>query len=499
MAPPALQWCPDWTPEHRRAIDLFADKRNLFVTGSAGTGKTLLLNHLISLAGTVGVHCTALTGLAALNIRGTTLHKFAGCGLARGDADYLFRNMSYCTKGRWRSARVLFIDEVSMLDADFFEKLDRLARRVRMSPHELFGGIQLVMVGDFFQLPPVGQVAMDGSGGQKRMLFESPAFRDDGVCKILPHEDCAPDNLALVGDPLHRDRKADLKPVTVRMLLAAINAWCLKPFEETTNYHHFIDYHGQAPCMEAIEMVKLTKVFRQKEPELVGLLEAVRLGRVERRHLDVLDALQRPLDADDIRPTKLYPLNSMVDAENARRLAGEECSGPPVTYEALDAGKQPDLKYLIKNCPAAEILVLRVGAQVIHTVNHPSHPDVVNGSRGVVTGFTPDGLPRVKYAACSMDVVTHRWDHCPSPHSTAVTASRTQLPLRLGWSISIHRSQGMSIDFLEVFLDKIFGDGMAYVALSRSTSLAGLRVHSSHVLLERLTANPAVVAFDESM
>lgn len=180
----ALEWEPEWTPEHLSAIQAFQEKRNLFITGSAGTGKTLLLNHLISLAGPVGVHCTALTGLAALNIRGTTLHKFAGCGLARGDADHLYRSMSFYTKGRWRSARVLFIDEVSMLDADLFEKLDALARRVRMAPQELFGGIQLVMVGDFFQLPPVGQVAMDGSGGEKRMLFESPAFRADSVCKV---------------------------------------------------------------------------------------------------------------------------------------------------------------------------------------------------------------------------------------------------------------------------------------------------------------------------
>ena len=231
----------------------------------------------------------------------------------------------------------------------------------------------------------------------------------------------------------------------------------------------------------------------------MGLLEAVRVGRLDQEHLDLLESLDRPLAREDIKPTKLYPLNSLVDAENARRLGGDECSGPPWTYEALDAGKQPDLAYLIKNCPASDILVLRVGAQVIHTINHPDHPEVVNGSRGVVIGFTSDGYPTVKYAACTMTVTLHRWDFAPNPHSSAVTASRTQLPLRLAWSISIHRSQGMSIDFLEVFLDRIFGDGMAYVALSRSTSLAGLRVHSSRVLVEQMTANPAVLAFDRSI
>ena len=122
----AITFEPEWTPDHRQAIDLFRQGRSIFVTGSAGTGKTLLLNHLISIAGQHGVHRTALTGLAALNIQGTTLHKYVGCGLAKGSADQLFRTMSFSTKGRWRGTSVLFIDEVSMMAADLFEKLDQV-------------------------------------------------------------------------------------------------------------------------------------------------------------------------------------------------------------------------------------------------------------------------------------------------------------------------------------------------------------------------------------
>lgn len=206
--------------------------------------------------------------------------------------------------------------------------------------------------------------------------------------------------------------------------------------------------------------VKLKKVFRQQEPELVGLLEAVRVGELEQHHIDLLHSLQRPLPKEDIKPTKLFPLNSMVDTENSRRLAGDECSGPPFTYEALDTGKEADLQYLIKSCPATDNLVLRLGAQVIHTVNHPSHPLVVNGSRGVVVGFSDEGYPMVKYAACGLEVRQHRWDYFNPPNSNRITASRSQLPLRLAWSLSIHKSQGMSIDRLEVFLDKCFAGGM---------------------------------------
>lgn len=118
----------------------------MFITGPAGSGKTVLLNHLISTSGTDGVFCTALTGMAAQAIGGTTLHKYAGVGLAQLDAPALLKKLTAKAKYSWRNTKTLFIDEVSMLDAELFEKLDYIARGVRHRPGELWGGIQLVMV-----------------------------------------------------------------------------------------------------------------------------------------------------------------------------------------------------------------------------------------------------------------------------------------------------------------------------------------------------------------
>ena len=411
-----------WTAEHQAATDLFQEGRSLFVTGSAGSGKTVLLNRLIRAAGDDGVFRTAMTGLAALNIGGTTLHKFAGCGLARGDADYLRKYMPLNARGRWRDARVLFIDECSMLDAELFEKLDAVARSIRHEPGTLFGGIQLVLVGDFFQLPPVSRE------GRARMLFESDAFQ--GIAKI-----------------------------------------------------------------------RLQRVFRQRQPELLDLLQAARVGRLEDRHLSLLQKLERPIETPDLVPTQLYALNRMVDAENDRRLHGAECSGPPVSYEALNTGARADVEYLAKNCLASDPVVLRVGAQVIHIVNDQDHRNLVNGSRGVVQGFSDDGYPLVRFRGLPgvKEIRMHTWNYKPNPKRDFVAASRSQIPLKLAWALSIHKSQGMSIDCLEVFLDDCFEAGHAYVALSRCTSLEGLRVHLSPCLSRRIAADPRVLKFDESI
>ena len=252
--------------------------------------QTVLLRHLIEIAGDKGVYCTAMTGTAAQALPGgTTLHKFAGCGLARGDAAHLVKGMKFPQTSKWRGARVVFIDEVSMADADLFEKFDQVAKILRSSRIRVWGGIQLVMVGDFLQLPPVAK------DGPVRMLFESPLF-------------------------------------------------------------------------EEVTKVKLTRVFRQKEPELLNLLEAVRYGRLQPQHIQLLQSLDRPLpnseDAAALQATKLYPVNALVDRENQARLHSSDCEGEVHTFPAATAGRKADVEYLIKNCPAAESLELRINAQV---------------------------------------------------------------------------------------------------------------------------------------
>lgn len=142
------------------------------------------MRHLIKIMGDKDAYHTAMTGIAALAVGGTTLHKYSGCGLAKEEARALLGRMSIPSKQRWKSTRLLFIDEVSMMDAGLFDKFDALARTLRGNPSALWGGIQLVMIGDFFQLPPISKASWGGDVVPARMLFESEAFRSQDVAKI---------------------------------------------------------------------------------------------------------------------------------------------------------------------------------------------------------------------------------------------------------------------------------------------------------------------------
>ena len=173
----------------------------------------------------------------------------------------------------------------------------QVAKTLRGSRIKVWGGVQLVMVGDFLQLPPVAKE------GSVRMLFESPLF-------------------------------------------------------------------------EEVTKVKLTRVFRQKEPELLDLLEAVRYGSLQPQHIQLLQSLDRPLlesdDAAALQPTKLFPVNALVDRENQARLHSSDCQGEVHAFPAATAGRKADVEYLVKNCPAAENLELRINAQVGCHIS-PSH------------------------------------------------------------------------------------------------------------------------------
>ena len=364
--------------------------------------QTVLLRHLMRLAGESGAYRTALTGIAALAIKGVTLHKFSGCGLAKEDVASLARRLSFPARDRWKKARVLFIDEVSMMDAALFEKFDALGRRVRGNSSALWGGIQLVMVGDFFQLPPVAKAGRDGDVEGARMLFESPAFLSPDVAKVK----------------LTRVFRWGSSSAAERGVTDARGRW----------------FESIRPPFCAC---------RQKDPRLLDLLEAARYGRLEDKHRALLSELERPLptSAEGVQATKLYPVNVEVDSENEARLLSGECEGELQVYEPEDFGKGADLQYLVKNCLAAAPLRLRLNAQVVHLANAEDRR-LVNGSRGVVIAFEPaSNDPVVRLTDGSSHTIRrHTWEYKPDPKGR-VLASRSQIPLKLAWALSIHKSQ----------------------------------------------------------
>ncbi|GBB85025.1 hypothetical protein RclHR1_01160019 [Rhizophagus clarus] len=409
--------------EQQRIFNLVVlDRDNIFFTGSAGTGKSFLLQRIITSLkaryGSETVAVTATTGIAAVNISGTTLHSFAGVGLGRGTAAELIKSVqkSVAARNRWKSIDTLIIDEISMLDADLFDKLENIARTVRNN-NRPFGGIQLVVTGDFFQLPPVSK--------NSKFCFEALKWKT-----------------------------------------------CLK------------------------HTIQLTKIYRQKDSELIELLNEMRYGEVSDKSLKLLDRLANEPNYpnDGIRPTELYPINDMVNKANATELGKIPHKSYIYTSNDWEPLRGGQLHNLIKNCLAPERLELKRDSQVMLIKNLSR--DLVNGSRGVVVGFhdkedgssyyngDDEGLERLNGKKLSpivrftnsLEMVMEEAEWTITSPGDVVLASRKQIPLVLAWAISIHKSQGQTLERVKVDLGRVFEKGQAYVALSRATSVRSLQV-----------------------
>lgn len=407
---------PQLNERQQMVMDTVRRGQSVFYTGCAGTGKSYLLKALVSALPKETTWVTAMTGIAALNIGGRTLHSQAGIGLARKPASALARDMKSQKKQAWRQCTTLIIDEVSMLSRELFEKLDEIGRILRGHSRP-FGGIQLVLAGDFFQLPPVSQEA---DGPSTEFCFQSPVW-------------------------------ASAVPVRI----------------------------------------ELTHVFRQTDLEFVALLQEVRQGRLSAEAVAHLTALSRPLpDTHGVLATRLFPMNAQVDIINEQKMG--EIQGPAYLYESEDYAKDVEYTILLeRNCLAPNRLYLKEGAQVMLLKNLGDNKHV-NGSRGVVVGFHPvSNMPRVRFRTGSvLDMEPAVWEY--ETRDGDLLATRIQIPLRLAWAVTVHKSQGLTIDLLEVDLEGTFADGQAYVALSRARSMDGLRVLNFHP--SQVRTHPLVAA-----
>lgn len=411
---------PHLSREQQHVFDLVVTKKkSIFFTGSAGTGKSLLLKHIIRALPVSTTAVTGTTGLAGSLLGGCTIHGFAGLGRGDGDLDVMIRYASRPDAAfRWRNVSTLIIDEISMMDGKFFDVLELVARKIRRDSSP-FGGIQIVVCGDFHQLPPVARHA-----SQRSFCFEA-------------------------------------------------RSW--------------------SSCIQ--HCIELKQVFRQSDLYFVDVLGDVRKGLLS--HVDLMDKLSmcsRPLNVDDgILPTKIYTHRVDVDSINSKEL--DALPGRVSVYHARDSG---DGGILDLSCPVSRTISLKVGAQVMLTRNISSRKGLVNGSRGVVVKLSSTGLPYVRFVAQSSDesvlIERETWNIRVGGR---VVASRTQVPLVLAYAITVHKSQGMSLDKVEISLERAFEAGMAYVALSRAKTMEGLRICGS-VAQQSLEADQKVVQFYES-
>lgn len=399
-----------------RALDILKTGANVFLTGEPGAGKTYVINQYIAWLEACGlsVAVTASTGIAATHIGGMTIHSWSGAGardtLTQYDLDQIVSRET--TVKRVKKAKVLVIDEISMLDGKLLDMVDVICRTIRQRK-DAFGGLQVIFVGDFFQLPPVTR-----QGDMMRYAFES-------------------------------------------------RAW-----------------------LEARPLVcYLTEQHRQEDELLLSLLTSIRRNEIEEDHYTLLNE-QTDIAYEGIEPTRLYTHNADVDAVNATKLAA--LPGRARTYTMSGRGSKPLLEVLVKNCLSPETLTLKEDAMVMCTKNN-FEAGYVNGTLARVTAFDAGGQPIIETMEGRKIVMeTTTWDVI---EDGKIRASIEQYPLRLAWAITVHKSQGMSLDAAEVDLSRAFVYGQGYVALSRVRSLGGLKVLGMHP--NALQVDPKVVNKDK--
>lgn len=445
-----LSQCPDgplkFSMQQIEVLHAVAAGKSVFMTGSAGTGKSYLLGFVIRTLrrwlGKESVYVTASTGLAACALGGTTLHSFSGIGLGTDSREQLAGKVlgKKESRQRWRNVQALIIDEISMIDGDLFDKLDYVARIVRHD-ERCFGGIQLIVTGDFFQLPPVGP-----PNPRKYFAFEADCW----------------------------DRCFDLQ-------------------------------------------IELKHVFRQSDGRFVSMLNEIRKGVHTPQTIENLRTCCRVLADDNlgIAPTRLYPLKVDVKEENTNEM--KALARESVCFIAHDTVSNPHHRYVLDHMRAEKELHLCVGAQVMLIKNLDTSAGLVNGSRGVVVGFSsnfnfPDkdnyigkvaGLisptykwPVVRFA-CDGRTRTIGAEQEKVEDGGVEVARRIQVPLILAWALSVHKCQGMTLDRVETDLSKAFDYGMVYVALSRVKGLEGLRLTGFDP--GRIKVNPKVALFYDKL
>ncbi len=381
------------------ALRILQTGANAFLTGEPGSGKTHTVNAYIRWLRERGIEpaITASTGIAATHVGGMTIHAWSGLGirdyLSASDLDAI-SSKEHLVR-RHQKASVLIIDEVSMLSGNVLELVNRILQETRGS-ERAFGGLQVVLVGDFFQLPPVAK-----GGREVAFAFQSEAWRALNPLPLYLHEQ-----------------------------------------------------------------------YRLEDEVLGRVLSNIRKNVCEAE--DVSRILEREMESDGIPEgiPRLYTHNADVDKENAEQLAALPGYAKPFLMSAT--GAPPLIESLKRGCLSPEKLELKEGAIVMFTKNNPQG-GYQNGTLGKVERFERGtGHPIVLLQdGREIPAIPSEW---ALEEGGKVRARVEQIPLRLAWALTIHKSQGQSLDAAAMDLSRAFEYGQGYVALSRLRTLQGLHL-----------------------
>lgn len=492
--------------EQNRIIRLCLSGVSLFYTGSAGTGKSVLLRSLIKALreqhgqGTVAV--TASTGLAACHIGGITLHSFAGIGLGKGSAKDLVKKIRRARKvlQKWKSIKVLVIDEISMIDGALLDKLNEIAKILRRSD-DPFGGIQLIVCGDFYQLPPVSK----DSSQPADFAFESAAWKECISCTIILQKVFRQEGDTGFIEMLNQIRDGTLSETVINQF----QQLC-RPLSDEDG----IVAAELFPTRKEVDYANLSRLKRL--PEELVVYKSFDSGSLEEgeQRQRLLSNFMAPQVLDLKKGSQVMMLKNMDETLVNGSLGRIVDFVDPDTYffyKKLNSFEEEDIIKRINRNVADEKEDLQTEKRLISNADSltsrkldtsvfdflEESKDIETTSPGVAEDFERKKalvqslyehskgkrLPLVRFLmrdGNTRTVLVQPEKFEIEDENENALVSRVQLPLVLAWSLSIHKSQGQTLPKVKVNLRNVFEKGQAYVALSRAVSREGLQVLNFH-------------------
>lgn len=411
--------------EQQAVIKSLEDGKNILVTGGAGTGKSFILNFIKKKYSGIGLEVTASTGIASVNIGGSTIYSWAGIGLGNLPAQQIIENLFSArgSKARYRikKTKILAIDEISMISANLLELLDVVFKAVRNSNLPM-GGMQVLFFGDFLQLPPVNK-----GGEEVSFCFSSSVWKELNLSNII-----------------------------------------------------------------------LKQIFRQQDMKFIKILNNLRVGKIDDEDKEVLKSRIKgdEKNNDAIKPTILTTHNHKAESINNEEMG--KIKLPKQLYQAIYEGVVDKIEHLKKNCLAQDNLLLKINAQVMMIKNTYQKDGIINGSLGVVRDFSvKKNYPIVEFVNGSLLTISpeewliERFDELKQ--EMIIEAKMMQIPLVASWAITIHKSQGLTLDKIYCDLSDIFTAGQAYVALSRARNIENVFIKG--INFNKIYANKNVIDF----
>lgn len=423
----------------KEAYDLVCNtNENLFITGKAGTGKTTLLHYLVENCDK-NITVVSPTGIAAINAGGTTIHSQFGLPFGPFRPNIVGKNTypgldSYALRpdkiAVLKKMDTLIIDEISMVRADLLDAINDVLCVHRGCNSKMFGGVQVVMFGDLYQLSPIVQ----------------------------------------------REEEEILKDL----------------------YQSFYFFDSWALKLSDFRMIELDKIYRQQDPVFINILNEVRTGVISNENYSILSKKCKPRFKSEENMITVCSHNSKADKINAKEL--EKLNTKEHVFECSVEGE-----FNKNSIPCDMILRLKEGAQVMFLVNDPEQR-FCNGTIGTVEYIHLDEEGQkvviVKLEnGLSIQVTPHTWDNNKFSHDSETDKIKresigkcTQIPLRLAWAITIHKSQGLTFDKVIIDAGRSFATGQVYVALSRCRTLENMHLISMFSK-EQISCDRKIVKF----